>query len=426
MKITLLIALAALFGIPQHLSISVCDYAVAKNHSQAAGLSTASAETVNPLPRRFVPTDPIPSGTVAHSATVLPDGNILVTGGYSMIFDKIPLASNLARIFDAKTLKWRVARSQLHYGRLNHASIVLPASGGKKGSRVLIVGGISQSRKALKSIELFDLTTEKFQIMPSMTIARKSPRLSYLPNGRILITGQNKKAEIFEPCSSAPSGYIVRPTHHRSYTDHTDHAAVSMPDGSVILFGGRTTYIERFDPKTERFEPYKTRLPKVYDDQAAALLYDGTILLVGGQEVYSNKCTDKTWLFNPKTGGLSNGPLLTPQMGSVRFIGVSDVVAVDLLASDKNRRGRYILLCGGEDDPGKGPKPDIILDTAWVYDAVAGKVEAVGPMINPHDDFAAAVLPVQNNNAAALIIAGYKANDAFQANCEIFQFPVGP
>ncbi len=378
---------------------------------------------------KFTPTAPIPAGTVAHSAVSLPNGNILVTGGYNVIFDKIPIASNLARIFSHKTHKWRIAKGQLNFGRLNHASITIPATTTSKSTKVLIVGGISQGRKALKSIEIFDLKTEQFQLLPPMSIARKSPKLNHLPNGKILITGQSQTAEILEPTPSSPSGYTIRPAVHKSYTNHSDHATVTMPDGSVILFGGRTTHIERFDPITERFTLYKTRLPMVYDDQAAILLYNNTILLIGGQEVYSNRCTNRTWIFNPKTGILTNGPTLKPQPNFIQFSGISDVAAIDLMANNKAHKGKYILICGGEDDPGKGKGPkfdDITLNSAWVYDATTNTFNPVGPMINPHDDFAAAPLPAKNNQAAALIIAGYNSNDKFQANCEIFQYTIDP
>jgi hypothetical protein len=96
--------------------------------------------------------------------------------------------------------------------------------------------------------------------------------------------------------------------------------------------------------------------------------------------------------------------------------------AVDLFTGDGNRGGRYFLICGGEDDPGTGSGPDVILDSAWVYDAPKGDLINVGPMKGGHDDFAAVYLPPAASSARALIIAGHGPGDSFSADCEIFSW----
>jgi len=271
-------------------------------------------------------------------------------------------------------------------------------------------------------------------LLPSMQIARERPGLNLLPDGRVLITGGETQAEILEPSDADACGYVIRFSKGKSYARHIDHTAISLGNGSgdVILFGGRTSVIERFDSRTEAFTLSRARLPKVLDDQAAAVLYDGRILLAGGQEVWNNLCVSQTWIYNPAEESLTVGPLLKPTaktidgkvlVGNGQLRGASDIKAVDLYGYDAQRRGRYILLCGGEDDPGKNGG-DKVLDFAMVYDAQRGELIEVGPMLSGHDDFEAVLLKPVDTNAAAqvLIIAGYGMGDVCHGLCELFSW----
>jgi hypothetical protein len=351
---------------------------------------------------------------------------VVVAGGFSKLFGSVPIASTLVRIYENG--QWHVAAGHLNYGRLEHGALLLPSG------KVLLAGGLGQSKEPLHSIELFDPQTGMCSLLPSMQIAREHPRLNLLPDGRVLITGSETQAEILAPSDTAACGYVIRFSKGKSYTKHTDHVAISLSDGSgdVMLFGGRTTTIERFDCRTETFSLSRARLPKVLDDQAAAVLYDGRILLAGGQEVWNNLCISDTWLYNPADDSLIAGPLLKPTAktadgkipgGNRQLRGASDVAAVDLFGYDAQKRGRYILLCGGEDDPGKNGS-DRVLDFAMVYDAEHGKLIEVGPMLSGHDDFEAVLLKPVDTNAAAqvLIIAGYGMGDVCHGRCELFSW----
>lgn len=381
----------------------------------------------------------MPGATAAHSAVVLADGKVLVTGGYSKLFGRIPFASALGRIYDPRPSKmksaaaekdypWRLTEGGMNYGRLLHNSILLP------GGEVLIAGGIGQHGRPLRSMELYDPRTEQFTVLPEMSVARKNPGLTLLADGRVLITGSSLKGDIFEASKEAPGGYQVRQTKGQAIVKHTDHACVTLADGSVLMITGRNNCLERFDPCTESFILCRVQMPQVYDDQAAVLLYNGQVLIAGGQEVFSNRCTNRTWIYDPQNDTLVDGPVLVPTSKGIRQGGVSDLEVVDLFlpgcgesGAKDNMSGHFILFCGGEYDPGKGPQKDRILDSAWIYDARRNQFLDVGPMLTGHDDFAVAALPTerdqaekQNCEGRALIIAGYGAEDLFQANCEIF------
>lgn len=359
----------------------------------------------------FAATARLPAATVAHAATELADGRVLVTGGYGELF-RVPIAANLGRIYDPNTGKWRSARGQMQVGRLAHAAVRL-ADG-----RVVLIGGINQARRPLASIEIFDPKTEKFRRIGEMLGAREFPRATLLARGRILITGGGKEAEILEQSKQDSAGWKVRKAPQVKQA-RWGHVQLTLADGRVLLAGGMRPTLEWFDPEKEKFTFFKARLPEDLDDQAGVLLYDGRVLLAGGQ-TRRGRSVAGTWIFDPERDTITPGRELHPTAAGKEQPGVSDMVAVDLFAGDRTQWGRYLLLAGGEFDPGSDH--DTILDSAWIYDAEAGRLISVGPMRRPHDDFAAAFLPAPAGSARVLLIGGHGTGDSFQSECEIFNF----
>jgi hypothetical protein len=364
----------------------------------------------------------LPGATVAHSATVLHNGDVLVLGGYGKLFGRLPLAATLARIYEPNKNTWRVLKSSLCTGRLGHTAIRMP------DGRVIIVGGIGQDSHALKSIEIFDPNTEYFKTVANLCYGRSRPRLNLLKHNRVLITGHHRQPEFFQPDPNSPTGFICRLIEQPSRNSHSNHNALKLPDGSILLAAGGFGAFERFHPDRETFSLSQARFATAIDDQAAAPLYNGKIILAGGQEIGLAGSIHQSWLYDPQSDQLQSGPTLIvkmrnkPNSDPVILNGVSDLQAIDLFASDSQLRGRYIFLCGGEYDAGKTGQEDIVLDCAWVYDAVNNRMIDVGPMLYPHDEFALAPLPAPEGQAKVLIIGGYGADDSFQSHCEIFSF----
>ncbi|MBN1846865.1 MAG: hypothetical protein JW810_14360 [Sedimentisphaerales bacterium] len=371
----------------------------------------------------FIEAARLPGATVAHSATVLDDGRILVAGGYGKLFDRLPMAVTLLRIYEPKTNAWRVLNTALASGRLGHAARRL--SDGK----VLIVGGRGQDSLPVHAVERFDPDTEECTAVGRLTNGRTHPNVNILSDGRVLVTGQSRQAEWIEPDPNQTGGLVIRPVLQHSKTYYSSHIAAKLPDDTILLAGGWPGTIERFDPRTETYETCRARLPFVLDDQAAVFTGDGTLLLAGGQDIGKNRSIGRSWLYDPSTDTITDGPAFYPRMPNPadrtprRLEGVSDLQCLDLLAHDPLRRGRYLFFCGGEFDPGKDDdQPDIVLDAAWVYDADGGNLIDVGPMLHPHDEFAIAPLPAAPGRARVLIIGGYDADDSFHSHCEIFEF----
>ncbi len=384
---------------------------------------------------RFVESASLGGPLAAHSATRLTDGRIVVVGGYNKLFGMLPAASSQIWVYDPGRDRWTVSKAVLNHARLWHGAVRVPRT-----NLVLVAGGLGHERSTLKRVELWNPAMDMMAgegvtclDIGSMATGRTSPRLTGLADGRILITGGEKTAEIIERDPNESTGFRIRPVAMPQHARRDSHCAARLADGRVALIGGRARSIEIFDPETEAFQLMSAKLESVYDDQAAVLLYDGTVLLAGGQLVYNNRCVRHTWLYDPVNDTIRFGPELDPSSNGISQDGASDIVAVDLFETYAPLRGRYILLAGGENDPGRDSATgDTILNSAWVYDAVEKKLIAAGPMLFGHDDFAGQVLPLKRSGeqeltAGALLIAGHDYQDAFQSRCERFEmrFEIG-
>src|SRR5438046_4896444 len=83
-----------------------------------------------------------------HTATLLSNGKVLVTGGFAVGFDQTG-----CELYDPATGTW-TATGSLNFGRFGHAATLLP------NGKVLVVGRDNSH----KSAELYDPATEKWTV----------------------------------------------------------------------------------------------------------------------------------------------------------------------------------------------------------------------------------------------------------------------
>jgi hypothetical protein len=180
---------------------------------EGAGPCLTSAEIFDPATNSFTATGHMADARCGHTATLLPDGRVLVTGGGAAYGDPTCFAS--AEIFDPKTGKFGPT------GSMTDARIGQTATRLADG-RVLIAGGNDAEYRPLPSSELFDPKTGKFSPTGSMTDARTWYTATLLADGRVLMVGGdsenwnydgpfNASAEIYDPASGmfgppAPAG----------------------------------------------------------------------------------------------------------------------------------------------------------------------------------------------------------------------------
>jgi hypothetical protein len=264
----------------------------------------ASTELYDPASRSFRPAASMSTARASHAAVALPDGRILVAGGWTG-----SAATASAEIYDPAADRWTPA------GRMTAARASLIAVPLRDG-RVLIVGGGGGRLGDLASAEVFDSVASRFSAVGSM---RTNHYLATaLSDGRVLVTGGQdsegkvlRTAELFDPATDefTPTGSMAVP--------RVKHAAARLPDGRIMILGGsnghsyrgRYRSTEIYDPRKGTFSPgpdLRWRRHKIRD--AVAVLPSGAVLVAGGAV--------RPELFDPAGGAFvpAVGELSGPQM----------------------------------------------------------------------------------------------------------------
>ena len=237
--------------------------------------------TISTLPAAEIVRGPdLPQSRAAHTLTALPDGRILVAGGFSGS-SRTPVG---ATIYSAPARSFQPA-APMREPRYGHTATALP-----DGS-VLIAGGWNARGDYLASTERFDPNSGRFLPLPDLPAARAGHVAIALTDGRVLLAGGVgtgweflASAEIFDPAS----GRFSR-TGSMSVA-RENHAAARLADGRVLITGGHTgrgaavrihASAEIFDPGAGTFSPAGTMLSRRHKHDSV-LLADGRILLTGG------------------------------------------------------------------------------------------------------------------------------------------------
>jgi galactose oxidase-like protein/Kelch motif protein len=213
-----------------------------------------------------------------HSATLLPDGKVLIAGGMRRNQDFY----RSAELYDPATGRFTPA-GDMTVQRVGHIAVLLPSG------KVLIAGGWV-GHGCTDSAELYDPTTRKFAEIGKMTTRRAHPSATLLRNGDVLIAGGADhdgpgssvvSAEIFHSASLSfkPTG----PMHHA----RVSHTATLLDDGRVLIVGGKGETLnasaELYDPGTGRFAETGSLVVARYK-HTAGLLPAGRVLIAGGSD----------------------------------------------------------------------------------------------------------------------------------------------
>ena len=236
-----------------------------------------------------------------HSTTLLANGDILIAGGATDLTAKAPIA--LAEILKTGTGVLQPT-GNMTVARCGHTATLL------QDGRVLITGGEAPTETnvfATQSAELYDPVSGTFAPAGNMTLPQVDHTAILLLTGKVLIVGFGS-ADLYDPATNS-----FTPTSNPP-VKRFDFATASLPDGRVLISGGETywddVYVgpdELFDPATGRFTP-TGKLTIARCCNTATLLPDGTVLVAGGLYDANNVPTDTTEIYDPATGSFSLGP----------------------------------------------------------------------------------------------------------------------
>lgn len=231
-----------------------------------------------------------------HTTTLLLGGEVLAAGGRNVTPDEPVELLASAEVYDPHSERWRDTGS-MQDARWSHTATLLP------DGRVVVAGGFgepyragSNSQPVLDTAELYDPRTGTWTPTGSMTTRRALHTAVLLADGRVLVAGgrtcdqppptacnftfRSDTAEIYDPATGTwtPTGSLTIARHTTS--------SVLLPSGEVLVPAGFTsagtgTTADRYDPSTGTWSetgPLNVRRAR----QGAMLLPDGTVLVASG------------------------------------------------------------------------------------------------------------------------------------------------
>jgi uncharacterized protein YjbI with pentapeptide repeats len=223
-----------------------------------------------------------------HTATRLADGRVLIAGGEQ---PGVALAISSAEIYNPATGNFSPAANSMSSAHSRHTATLLP------DGRVLIAGGINNSGLAVATADLFDPATNSFSGPVPMVSARTNHTATLLLNGAVLITGGTvpstttvwNTAEIFDPATGSFMAVAATMQMPRWY-----HQATRLADGTVLLAGGYHTSTnisgedaEIYNPLTGTFTA-TGNVTSSLPGAGATLLGSGKVLTVYSPSTSSN------------------------------------------------------------------------------------------------------------------------------------------
>ena len=369
-------------------------------------------------PSTFIATGDMTAPRTFHTATLLPTGKVLISGGRTGFYTG--LSTGRADLYDPDSGTFG-ATGSMATARAAHTATLLP------DGRVLIAGGVETWPDGIvASAELYDPATGTFTATGNIVTGHAFHTAILLNNGKVLIIGGLQ--------------YGIRPgadsvaARAELYDPDAGTFAAAGPYAGRIIFGGLVTLLadskvlviqfgnsEVYDPATDSFTLTGTMLGLDYaiigygrgvpvGEPTTTLLTTGKVLVAGAENDSSGPLS--AVLYDPSTGKFTP----TGKLASGRF-GQSATLLPD---------GR-VLMSGG----GSGicfvydcSYSYFALASAELYDTATEGFTAAGSMTAPRSGHTVTIL----HNGRALIAGGVPefstTSDESLSSAELYTPPV--
>jgi hypothetical protein len=275
----------------------------------------ASAEIYDPTTKTFTFTGSMAVPRTYHSATLLADGRVMISGGVSAFTNCVPAQSSV-EVYDPATGKFSGLGNMLA-ARTDQGTALLPSG------KVLIAGGSNGCTVALGSAEIFDPTSKTSTAISNLKVPRNG-RLSMvaLANGKYLFAGGYSgtsginSAEVFDPNSNTFTVVVMQ------YA-RAGLSVTPLSSGKILIAGGHINFnpyntVELFDPSSGAGSFAGTgSMAEERLEQGATRLADGRVFVAGGRrQPGAVVAIQSAEIYDPNTGQwTSAGQMSTPRIG---------------------------------------------------------------------------------------------------------------
>mgnify|MGYP001040322738 CR=1 FL=1 len=244
----------------------------------ASGAATAASEIYDPLTDQWSAAAPLSAARIGHSATMLPNGKVLVAGGAVASG-----SASSAELYDPLTDSWSSA-GELITARYGHTTTLLPSG------KVLVAGGSDVNGYSTDTAEIYDPGTNTWSAVSNLGTPRRLHAAALLPSGKVLVAGgfsgqymgYLKGVEIFDPATNIWAASPIVPDMDLA---RTNFALTTLASGSVMASGGQspvtTNSAEVYRENTNSWM-YTPSMPRERYGHTATLLADGHVLMTGG------------------------------------------------------------------------------------------------------------------------------------------------
>jgi len=326
-----------------------------------------------------------------HTATLLLNGEVLVTGGEN---SGVALAST--EVYHPSSETWSSSGS-MAFPRRDFTSTLLAGGG------VLVTGGYTNGgagTTALPTAEIWTSSSNGWSSTGSMSVARAGHTATLLQNGTVLVAGGSNgfahlaSAEIYALGTWSTTGAMSEA--------RAEHTATLLQDGRVLVTGGwdssTATFLasaEIYDPQLEMWSPAGS-MSVARIQHTATLLQNGKVLIAGGHNINGGSINilASAEIYDP-----ANGTWSPPSsMNTARTL------ATAALLPDGT-----VLVSGG-DIGGQG--------SAEIYDPTLGTWSPTASMSVDRRLATATLL-----TDGTVLVAGGNSNSGYLASAEIYTPP---